>query len=100
MGRDFLADFPQRPKRPVRTSRILNPEQATMHLEFHQLDRRWEYLRVREPHRQRRLLASRPNRARQTPTVGVAAVTPDRSLVIGGHKRLAALEQLGRDTVE
>ena len=29
-----------------------------MQLEFHQLDRRWEHLRVRQPHRQRRLMAS------------------------------------------
>jgi hypothetical protein len=29
-----------------------------MQLEFHQLDRRWEHLRVRQPHLQRRLLAS------------------------------------------
>ena len=29
-----------------------------MRLEFHQLDRRWEHLRVRPPARQRRLLAS------------------------------------------
>jgi hypothetical protein len=29
-----------------------------MQLEFHQLDVRWEHLRVREPHRQRHLLAS------------------------------------------
>jgi hypothetical protein len=56
--RDFPADFPFPRKRPVPASRILTPEQATMHLEFHQLDRRWEHLRVREPQRQRRLLAS------------------------------------------
>jgi hypothetical protein len=30
----------------------------SMQLEFHQLDRRWEHLRVRHPARQRRLLAS------------------------------------------
>src|SRR3954470_22370496 len=100
MGRDFLADFPQRPKRPVRTSRILNPEQATMHLEFRQLDRRWEHLRVREPQRQRRLLASLADSGQQTPIVVVAAGPPDRYLVIDGYKRVAALEQLGRDTVE
>jgi len=29
-----------------------------MQLEFHQLERRWEHLRVRHPQRQRRLLAS------------------------------------------
>ena len=71
-----------------------------MQLEFHQLDRRWEHLRVREPHRQRRLLASLADSGQQTPIVVVAAGPPDRYLVIDGHKRVAALEQLGRDTVE
>ena len=71
-----------------------------MHLEFHQLDRRWEHLRVREPQRQRRLLASLADSGQQTPIVVVAAGTPERYLVIDGHKRVAALEQLGRDTVE
>ena len=44
-----------------------------MQLEFHQLDRRWEHLRVREPHRQRRLLASLAESGQQTPIVVVAA---------------------------
>src|SRR5437660_12390820 len=97
--RDFPAHFPQRCERPVPAWAILNPEQARMQLEFHQLDRRWERLRVREPHRQRRLLASLADSGQQTPIVVVAA-GPDRYLVIDGHKRVAALEQLGRDTVE
>ena len=71
-----------------------------MQLEFHQLDRRWEHLRVREPHRQRRLLASLADSGQQTPIVVVAAGSPDCYLVIDGHKRVAAMEQLGRDTVE
>jgi ParB family transcriptional regulator, chromosome partitioning protein len=71
-----------------------------MQLEFHQLDRRWEHLRVREPHRQRRLLASLADSGQQTPIVVVAAGAPDRYLVIDGYKRVAALEQLGQDTVE
>lgn len=71
-----------------------------MHLEFHQLDRRWEHLRVREPQRQRRLLASLADSGQQTPIVVVSAGPPDRYLVIDGYKRVAALEQLGRDTVE
>jgi len=70
-----------------------------MQLEFHQLDRRWEHLRVREPLRQRRLLASLADSGQQTPIVVVAAGVPERYLVIDGHKRVAALEQLGRDTV-
>ena len=72
-----------------------------MQLEFHQLDRRWEHLRVRHPARQRRLLASLAESGQQMPIVAVAAEgQTDRYVVIDGYKRIAALEQLGRDTVE
>jgi ParB/RepB/Spo0J family partition protein len=72
-----------------------------MQLEFHQLDRRWEHLRVRHAARQRRLLASLAESGQQTPIVVVAAEgQADRYVVIDGYKRIAALEQLGRDTVE
>jgi ParB family chromosome partitioning protein len=71
-----------------------------MQLEFHQLERRWEHLRVRHPARQRRLLASLAESGQQTPIVVVAAEgEPDRYVVIDGYKRVVALEQLGRDTV-
>jgi ParB family chromosome partitioning protein len=85
----------------VPASAILNPEQTAMQLEFHQLDRRWAHLRVREPHQQRRLLASLAESGQQTPIVVVAASGhTGHYVVIDGHKRIAALEQLGRDTVE
>jgi ParB/RepB/Spo0J family partition protein len=72
-----------------------------MQLEFHQLDLRWEHLRVREPHRQLRLLASLADSGQQTPIVVVVSTdNPQRYLVIDGYKRIAALRQLGRDTVE
>ena len=72
-----------------------------MQLEFHQLDRRWEHLRVRHPGRQRRLLASLAEAGQQTPIVVVAAAEQSgRYLVIDGYKRIVALQQLGRDTVE
>jgi ParB family chromosome partitioning protein len=72
-----------------------------MQLEFHQMDRRWEHLRVREPHQQRRLLASLADNGQQTPIVVVAAPGhSDRYVVIDGYKRIAALQQLGRDTVD
>src|ERR1700690_4233173 len=72
-----------------------------MQLEFHQLDRRWEHLRVRHPGRQRRLLASLAESGQQTPIVVVAAEgTVERYVAIDGYKRIAALAQLGRDTVE
>ena len=72
-----------------------------MQLEFHQLDRRWEHLRVRDPHRQRHLLASLADSGQQTPIVVVVSKdAPERYLVIDGYKRIAALQQLGRDTVD
>jgi ParB family chromosome partitioning protein len=72
-----------------------------MKLEFHQLDRRYEHLRVRNSERQRRLLASLAATGQQTPIVVVAVSDkPDRYQGIDGSKRIAALEQLGRDTVE
>jgi ParB family chromosome partitioning protein len=70
-----------------------------MQLEFHQLDLRWEHLRVREPHRQSHLLASLAESGQQTPIVVVTS-KDDRYLVIDGYKRIAALRQMGRDTVE
>ena len=71
-----------------------------MRLEFHQLERRREHLRVRRPERQRRLLASLAASGQQTPIVVVPAEQPDKYLVIDGYKRIGALRQLGRDTVE
>jgi ParB family chromosome partitioning protein len=78
----------------------VNP-QATMQLEFHQLERRWEHLRVHQPQGQRRLMASLAESGQQTPIVVVLAAEPgERYLVIDGHKRIAALKHLGRDTIE
>lgn len=69
-----------------------------MRLEFHQLDRRLENLRVRHPARQRRLIASLAETGQQTPIIVIEI--EGRYRVIDGHKRIAALQQLGRDTVE
>jgi ParB/RepB/Spo0J family partition protein len=72
-----------------------------MKLEFHQLDRRYEHLRARNRDQQQRLLTSLATFGQQTPIVVVAiADYPNRYQVIDGYKRIAALEQLGRDTVE
>jgi len=67
-------------------------------LEFHQLDRRLAHLRVRHPARFRRLLASLAETGQQTPIVVIQQAS--RYLVIDGHHRIAALEQLRRDTVD
>ena len=72
-----------------------------MRLEFHQLERRGEHLRVRRPERQRRLMASLATNGQQTPVVVVPVPNrPDRYLVIDGDQRIEALQQLRRDTVE
>ncbi len=53
------------------------------------------------PQRRRRLLASLADGGQQVPIVVVALEgQTDRYVVIDGYKRIAALEQLGRDTVE
>src|ERR1017187_3286690 len=71
-----------------------------MRLEFHQLERRLEHLRVRRPERHRRLLASLAASGQQTPIVVVAAEHAGKYLLIDGYQRVAALQQLGRDTVD
>src|SRR5256712_12467837 len=72
-----------------------------MKVEFHPLDRRYEHLRARRPEQQRRLMGSLAASGQQTPIVVVAVSgKPDCYLVIDGYKRVVALEQLGRDTVE
>jgi hypothetical protein len=47
-----------------------------MRLEFHQLERRLEHLRLRRPERHRRLLASLAASGQQTPIMVVAAEQP------------------------
>ena len=51
----------------------------TVELEFHQLDLRYERLRVRQPARERRLLASLADAGQQTPIV---VVTPAATHVV------------------
>jgi ParB/RepB/Spo0J family partition protein len=68
-------------------------------LEFHQLDLRYEGLRVRRPEGERRLLSSLAERGQQVPVVVVAASEPGRFVVIDGYKRVRALRLLHRDTV-
>ena len=71
-----------------------------MRLEFHQLKRRWEHLCTCQPESQRRLMTSLAANGQQTPIVVVATDQPDQYEVIDGYKRIAALQQLGHDTVE
>lgn len=68
-----------------------------MQLEFHQLDLRYERLRVRQPVRERRLLASLADAGQQMPIVVVTAGAT--YVVVDGHKRVRCLRRLHSDTV-
>lgn len=68
-----------------------------MDLEFHQLDLRYERLRVRQPAREQRLLASLADAGQQMPIVVVVA--GPTYVVVDGHKRVRCLRQLHRDLV-
>lgn len=68
-----------------------------MELEFHQLDLRHAPLRVRQPVRERRLLASLADIGQQMPIVVVRGAAP--YVVVDGYKRVRCLRRLHRDTV-
>lgn len=70
-----------------------------MDLEFHQLDLRYEDLRVRRPEQERRLLGSLAEHGQQVPIVVVALSDPGRFVVIDGYKRVRAIRRLHCDTV-
>jgi ParB/RepB/Spo0J family partition protein len=68
-----------------------------MELELHQLDLRYERLRVRQPARERRLLASLADGGQQMPIVVVMGAPA--YVVVDGHKRVRCLRRLQRDTI-
>jgi len=68
-----------------------------MDLEFHQLDRRYEALRKRDPRKERQLLASLAEHGQLLPVVVVA--TDGRFILVDGYKRLRALTRLAQDRV-
>jgi len=71
-----------------------------MELELHQLDRKHAGLRIGDPARQRRLLASLAEHGQQSAVWVVPCEAPGRFVLIDGYQRVAALAQLGRDTVD
>src|SRR6516164_11860167 len=66
-------------------------------LEFHQLELRYERLRIVRPEQERRLLASLAEVGQQVPIVVVKDSAADRYVVIDGYKRLRGLRKLARD---
>jgi len=71
-----------------------------MELEIHQLDLRYEALRVRSPERDRRLVASLAEVGQMVPIIVVDGDEGVGSpVVIDGYRRVRALSRLGRDVV-
>lgn len=70
-----------------------------MDLEFHQLDLRYESLRLRLPERERRLLSSLADHGQQTPVVVVPSSDSGGYVLMDGYKRVRCLRRLQRDTV-
>jgi ParB/RepB/Spo0J family partition protein len=71
-----------------------------LELEFHQLELRYERLRVVRPACEKRLLASLADAGQQVPILVVADAAPARYVVIDGYKRVRSLKKLARDGVE
>lgn len=72
--------------------------EARLELEYHQLDRRYEHLRLRRADVEKHLLGSLGSKGQQVPIV-VVAVEEGRYRVIDGFHRIRALSRLGEDTV-
>lgn len=95
---DFATDFPRSgARRDQRGGRVTVVGWTAVELEFHQLELRYERLRVRQPARERRLLASLADAGQQMPIVVV--LTGSTYVVVDGHKRVRCLRRLQRDTV-
>lgn len=71
-----------------------------MEIELHQLDMRYEVLRVADPGEESRLAVSLASTGQHSPVLVVPAEEPDRYRLIDGFRRVRALRSLARDTVE
>lgn len=74
-------------------------EEERVDLEFHQLELRYERLKVVRPEPERRMVTSLAEIGQQVPIVVVAEAVAGPFVVIDGYKRVRALRRLGRDTV-
>lgn len=70
-----------------------------MELELHQLQMKYERLRIADAGRQARLLASLTENGQQSPVLVVDSGA-GRYVLIDGYRRVSALRRLGGDTVE
>jgi len=75
-----------------------------MELEFHQLEKKYAALRIADVHRRARLVASLCAHGQQQPVLVVRGASHEagieRYVLIDGYARVAALDELKRDSVE
>jgi hypothetical protein len=78
---------------------VLDPEGLPVDLEFHQLELRYERLRVIRPEQERRLLASLAEVGQQVPIVVIQDPGNGRFVVIDGYRHVRSLRRPVQDTV-
>jgi len=71
-----------------------------MEVEFHQLEMKYAELRIRDPRKHGKLVAALVEYGQQSPVQVVAGDSAGQYVLIDGYRRVAALQQLGRDTVQ
>ncbi len=70
-----------------------------MELELHQLELKYERLRIFDPGRQSRLMAAIAEQGQRSPVL-VVEDGSNRYILIDGYRRVLAIQALGKDTVE
>lgn len=70
-----------------------------MDLELHQLDRKYERMKLRDRREESRLFSSLEQEGQRNPVVVVPSGDVGRYVLVDGFRRVRALERLGRDTV-
>ena len=70
-----------------------------MQLDIHQLDRKYEGVKVRDRREEARLRVSLEQEGQKQPVV-VVRIEDDRYVLVDGYRRLRVLEKMGRDVVD
>jgi ParB/RepB/Spo0J family partition protein len=74
---------------------------SSITLELHQLDRRYEALRISDPKFESHLCASLAEQGQRTPVLVTRSVLDaTRCVLIDGYRRARALERISRDTID
>ena len=70
---------------------------SAMELEFHRINLKYEGLRKRDPHKERRIQASICDQGQICPVVVLAQAEGGQFVLLDGYKRIRALKRLRHD---